>query len=166
MKAIVSFFKLLLTVVVIAGVYYGFKAMRGEGNAKITAMTPGGLTTGNFHCWVTLEFKKYPEGIDRRDVRVVFSSIALEQGTTSFDWNFIAENAAVPKKVGVGRERAQNTSPDSAPQLNYPIDINFPLVPKLRIQSEESPWLKAELLWGGKKQDESTASVRFLYKRE
>jgi len=158
-----SFIKLVILVVIGAGIWYGFKNMNGEGNAKIKMMIPGGLSTGNFNCWVTLEFKNYPQGIDLKDVKMVFSSIALVKETTTFDWKFIAENAAVPKQTGVGRVRAENTSPDKDPPLNYPIDINFPLDPKPIIESGESPWLKAELMWGGKRQDESSASVRFLY---
>lgn len=160
-----SFLKLAAFVIAAIGAWYIVKSINGEGNAKIHNMVPAGLATGSFHCWITMEFKKYPADIDLKDVRIVFSSIALDPDNVTFDWKFIAENAQVPKKVGTGRVKAENTSPDKDPPLNYPFDVNFPLNPKMTITTDDSPWMKAELFWGGKKQHQDDASVRFLYKR-
>src|SRR3990172_8348486 len=87
-----SFAKLLIFSAVIYG---GWKAVKvfgpwGEGNAKMSSMAPGGILTGQYNCWLTLDFRKYPEGINPKDVRIVFSSVTLEKGTETFDWDFIA----------------------------------------------------------------------------
>ncbi len=138
----------------------------GAGHAKIRRMTPTGFATGRFSCWVTLDFRKLPPGVDARDVRVVFISSCMPQ-PKSFDWTFIAANAQVKKSKGVGREKAQHVSPTSNPPLNYPIDILFPLEARPTVQDSETDFLlNVELHWGGKSQDTDYASIRHFYRRQ
>jgi len=139
----------------------------GSRNATISDMMPTGLVSGKFGCWVTLEFKQIPEGIDARDVKVTFSSPCMP-APQSFDWAFIASHALVKKASGVGRERATKVSPNADPVLNYPIDLSFPLEAKDAVQdiSASDFILDVELDWGGQKQDTDYASIRHLYSRQ
>jgi len=137
----------------------------GAGNAKISSMMPTGFATGRFSCWLTIDFKKIPPGINKRDVKVVFSSTCMPNPLT-FDWSSIAAKAQVKKAKGKGREKATEVSPDSDPPLNYPFDVKFPLEAKQALMESETDFiLNAELYWGGELQDSDYASIRHFYKR-
>ncbi len=115
---------------------------------------------------MNLEFRKYPKDINLRDVKVVFSSDALVD-TLTFDWHFIAPLAMVKKKTGGwGRIKAEGFASHLDPRLKYPFDIRFPLKAKTELPPEASLVLRADLYWGGKKQDSVSKSIRYLYKKK
>ena len=136
-------------------------------NAKLSNMVPGGnVATGGLDCWLTFEFDRYPDGVDPRDVRVRFTSVALQQ-PAEYDWKYIASHDFLAKsegRFGSGHTRAEHTTPDQAPPLGEAIKARFPLQAKLKVENAPSTlWLKAELYWGGKKQDSAKRSIEHVY---
>lgn len=138
-------------------------------HAHISRMVPGtSVTSGQLDCWLTLEFKRYPEDVDLRDVRVRFESIALA-GPAEFDWHFIATHDKLAKghAFGSGYREAEMTSPAKPPPLGQPTKVRFPLQAKSVI--EDAPrilYLEAELYWGGKKQDSVRHTIEHAYATE
>ncbi|MBI4028337.1 MAG: hypothetical protein HY360_25355 [Verrucomicrobia bacterium] len=172
-STLASGFRFVRNVVVCAALVWGgrqaYKTFIGEGNAKLPNMAVGGLVGGNPRCWLTFDFRRIPEGIDPREVRVVFSSDALVTNPKTFEWGFIAGNAQVPKSSGVGRVPAEGISAGQTPKLNYPFDVSFPLDLKPRLQAGgplPAIWLEAQLFWGGRKQDTARTSLGHLYEAE
>jgi hypothetical protein len=137
-------------------------------HAELSEMVPGGnINTGDLECWLTLEFKRYPEGVDLRDVRVRFESIALQE-PQEFEWPFIAKHDQLPRgtKFGSGYSKNDRTTPGENPPLDDPFKVRFPLRAKTRIENAPSNiWLNAELYWGGKKQDSVRRSIEHVYSR-
>ena len=71
-------------------------------DAKLSDMKPGmSDMMDKLECWLTIEFKKYPDNVDLRDVKVVFSSIALF-ADQSFNWQYIAANDQIAQGLGKG----------------------------------------------------------------
>jgi hypothetical protein len=139
--------------------------VRGR-HAKISKMVPGGnIARSQLDCWVTLEFDRYPDGADLRDVRLRFESIALE-APVEFDWAYIASRdvTAAGSDFGSGHRNASETQPGENPPLGKPTKVRLPLRAKRKI--EEAPatlWLEATLYWGGKKQHSERRSLEHVY---
>lgn len=144
------------------------EAVLGQ-HAKLTEMVAGGnLGTGELECWLTLEFASYPEGVDPRDVRVRFSSIALAQ-PAEFDWSFIADHdrKAAGTAFGSGYRSADDTNPSEPPPLGEPLKVKFPLSAKRVIENApRTIWLKAELYWGDDRQDSLKRTLEHVYVSE
>ena len=157
-----SFMKMIVLVVIVVAGYFGFKMIAGEGAAKIVRMTPGGMM-GNCHCWVTFKFGKPPEGINAKDVKIVFEGAPMAR-TTEFGWDFIAKNARVKGQGPQGRVAAPNVSAGNAPPMDMEFDVDFPLDAKTSMMSDESFDVTATIYWGGRKQDSAMAEFRYLYK--
>ena len=96
-------------------------------------MTPGGnVATGQLECWLTMEFKNMPDG-DARDIRVHFSSEAL-QDDAEFDWSYIAAKDVIKgENFGDGNRKNEATTPESEPPLGQPLKVKFPLAAKRRL---------------------------------
>jgi hypothetical protein len=142
-------------------------ASMGRG-ASISAMAPGdNVSTGELDCWLTIDFDSVPKGVDPRDVRVRFSSIALLE-PAEYDWSYIASHDVVPNGGGFGSgyRAATNTQPDTAPPLGEPVKARFPLKARRKIENAPSTiWLEAELYWGGRKQDTLRRTIEHVYSR-
>jgi hypothetical protein len=140
-------------------------AVRGR-HARITKMVPGGnIGNGQLDCWITLEFDRYPDGADLRDVRVRFDSIALQE-PAEFDWAYIASRDVAAKggDFGGGYRKADETRPGEKPPLGKPTKVRLPLRAKPKIENAPSTlWLEAELYWGGKKQDSERRTLEHVY---
>jgi len=141
----------------------------GCGDAKITEMMPGMDPTGeSFTCWLTLEFKKYPDRVDDlTDVEVVFTSNALSD-EVAYDWEFIATRDKIPLGLNKGHKLNEETVPDEEPPINMPIKVRLPLPLEEKIELDliEEIWLKAELFWGGEKKSEAERTMEHLYRRK
>ncbi len=76
------------------------------------------LASGELGCWLEIEFKSLPSGVDPTDVRVRFESIALVE-PADFDWSFISQHDVVTNggRFGSGYRDNEQTSPASAPPL-------------------------------------------------
>jgi hypothetical protein len=139
--------------------------VRGR-HAKLTKMVPGGnIANGELDCWVTLQFDRYPDGVDLQDVRVRFTSIALAE-PAEFDWKYIASRdvTAAGSDFGSGHRNADETQPGENPPLATPTKVRLPLRAKREIENAPSTlWLEAELHWGGKKQDSLKRSLEHVY---
>jgi hypothetical protein len=141
------------------------------GDAELSDMVPGGhIVTGELECWLTLEFKRLPEGIDPKDVKIRFVSEALET-PAEFGWPFIARNDYELRKnvsFGPAMRRKFSTTAAGPPPLNEPLRVKFPLEAKRRVQMgfASTLWLHAELWWGGEKQDSVKRSIGHMYQRE
>jgi len=140
-------------------------AVRGN-HADLTDMVPGGnISTGEIDCWLTLTFESYPEGVDPRDVRVRFTSVALAQ-PAEFDWNFIASHDRVARgnDFGNGYQANEATVAHEPPPLGQPLKVRFPLNAKPKIANAPSTlWLKAELYWGDEAQDDTKKTLNHVY---
>ena len=138
-------------------------------DATIRKMVPGAsVASGNFECWLTLEFKDYPKGADPRDVRVRFESLALEE-PAEFDWSFIASHDVVPKGTGFGSGHApyEASSASTDPPLGQELKVKFPLRARDRI--DDAPkrlYLHASLYWGGKRQASMKRTIEHVYQAE
>jgi hypothetical protein len=141
--------------------------VRGR-HAKISKMVPGGnIGNGELDCWITLQFDRYPNGTDLRDVRIRFESEALE-APAEFDWTYIASRdvVAAGTDFGSGHRDADETQPGENPPLGKPTKIRLPLRAKREIEDAASTLrLKAELYWGGKKQDSEKRTLEHVYSR-
>jgi hypothetical protein len=139
--------------------------VRGR-HAKISKMVPGGnIANGELDCWITLEFDRYPDGADLRDVRIRFESIALVE-PAEFDWAYIASRDVVAQgsDFGSGHRKAEATQPGGNPPLGQPTKVRLPLRAKRKIENAPSTlWLEAELFWGGEKQDSLRRSLEHVY---
>jgi hypothetical protein len=139
--------------------------VRGR-HAKIVKMVPGGnIANGQLDCWITLEFDRYPDGVDLRDVRIRFESVALAK-PAEFDWYDIASHDVVMAgaKFGSGHRDADETQPGEKPPLHMPTKVRLPLRAKRKIEDVSSAlWLEAELYWGGKKQDSAKRTLEHVY---
>ncbi len=136
--------------------------------ARLTEMTPGGnVATGEIDCWLTLQFDRYPKGIDPRDVKVVFQSPALA-GAAEFGWKYIASHDRTPNgdSFGSGYRVNEATTENDDPPLAMPIKVRFPLNTLQTIENAPSPlYLEAELWWGGTKQDKIKHTIDHVYSR-
>jgi hypothetical protein len=139
--------------------------VRGR-HAKISKMVPGGnIANTQLNCWITLEFDRYPAGVDLRDVRIRFESIALE-APAEFDWEYIASRdvVAAGTDFGSGFRDADETQPGENPPLGQPTKVRLPLRAKREIENAPpTVWLEAELYWGGKKQDSERRALEHVY---
>jgi len=89
--------------------------------ANITEMIPGmSQEMDKLECWLTLVFERAP-GDNATDVSVRFSSNALESGTESFDWDYIAENHVVSQGFMKGFSENTASSPGAPPPIKVPI---------------------------------------------
>lgn len=139
----------------------------GGCDAGLSGMVPGTSDRmDKLECWLTIEFKKYPEGINRRDVRVAFSSIALFRDQ-SFDWPFIAANDRIAQGMGKGYRPNEETRPDLDPPLKTKIKVNYPLRarPTIDLEATDTITLHADLYWGGKKMDSISKPIEHTYYR-
>jgi hypothetical protein len=139
-------------------------------HASLDKMVPGDSVGGDFNCWLTMEFDRYPEGVDPTDVHVRFTSVALEQEAV-FDWDYIAEHDYLARsagaKFGSGNVVAEDTSAGAPPPLAEAIKVRFPLEARSVIEDMPSTlYLQAELYWGGKKQDSVRRTIEHVYARE
>jgi len=139
--------------------------VRGR-HAKISKMVPGGNIANNkLDCWITLEFDRYPDGADLRDVRIRFESVALE-APAEFDWAYIASHdvVAAGTDFGSGHRDAHETQPGENPPLGKPTKVRLPLRAKREIEDAPATlWLEATLYWGGKKQDSERRTLEHVY---
>jgi hypothetical protein len=136
--------------------------------AKLSDMLPGlSDTMDKLECWLTIEFKKYPDNIDLRNVKVVFSSVVLFEDQ-SFDWQYIAAKDLIPQGLGKEFKRNDVSQPDQDPPLNVKVKVNYPLRarPRLELNVTKIIDLKAELFWGGKKQDSLSSTIEHVYQRK
>jgi hypothetical protein len=135
-------------------------------HAKLSKMVPGGnIGSGELECWLTLQFDRYPDGIDRRDVRVRFDSIALAKAQ-EFDWPYIAKHDQIPRgtEFGSGYRENDRTEPRKDPPLGDPFKVRFPLRARKRIENApKTIWLTAELFWGGENQNSYRRSLEHVY---
>lgn len=136
------------------------------GDAKLSEMMPGmSDMMDKLECWLTIEFKKYPDGINLRDVKVVFSSIALF-ADESFNWQYIAANDQIAQGLGKGYRPNEESQPDQDPPLKIKIKVNYPLRARPRLEDlDEAIVLKAELFWGGKSQGSLSRTIEHVYER-
>jgi hypothetical protein len=138
-------------------------------DATIENMVPGGsISTGALECWLTLQFDALPNGVDPKDVKVRFHSIALD-GEPEFDWSFIAgrDVTAGGGKFGSGNRPNDATTAQTDPPLGQPLKVKFPLEAKPEIHIVgDSVWLHADLYWGGTKQDSIKRDIQRLYTAE
>jgi len=129
-------------------------------------MVPGGnIANGELDCWLTLEFDRYPDGADLRDVRIRFDSIALVE-PAEFDWAYLASHDVIAQggDFGSGHSKAEVTRPGEDPPLGQPTKIRLPLRARRQIENAPSTlWLEAELYWGGAKQDSLRRSLEHVY---
>jgi hypothetical protein len=135
-------------------------------HATISKMVPGGsIASGRLDCWVTIEFDRYPDAADLRDVRVRFESVALEE-PAEFDWAYIASRDVVSAGTdfGSGHRAADATQPGAKPPLGQPTKVRLPLRAKREIEDAPSTlWLEATLYWGGKEQDSERRTLEHVY---
>jgi hypothetical protein len=128
-----------------------------------------GMSRGmdTLECWVTIEFKKYPDGENLRDVMVRFTSPALEN-TAAFDWKYIATHDVISRGFMKGFDPNDQSSPDEKPPLNVPVKVKYPLHAKhkLDLSPGETISLEAELFWAGKKVDSDSRSIEHAYTRQ
>ena len=137
------------------------------GDARLSGMMPGmSERMDKLECWLTIEFKKYPDEVDLRDVKVVFSSIALASDQ-SFSWQYIAANDQIAQGMGKGYLPNEESLPGQDPPLKTKIKVNYPLRARSQMELDltESISLKAELFWGGKKQGSISKSIDHVYQR-
>lgn len=135
--------------------------------ARLSDMFPGmSENMDRLECWLTIEFKKYPDNVDPRDVKLVFSSIALYENE-SFDWAYIAANDQIAQGMGKGYLPNELTRPDLAPPLRIKIKVKYPLHarPKLELDLAETITLYADLFWGGQKVASISAPIEHTYSR-
>jgi hypothetical protein len=133
-------------------------------DAKLSDLVPAGATNASMDVWLTLTFKQYPPNIDRRDVQVTFSSVALEQDST-YDWNYIATRDVLPPSVRSGNPQNTDTSPEGEPSLTSPSKVSFTLPFRKHFVNDKGEKLRltATLYWGGVKQDSTSKSIGHLY---
>ena len=106
----------------------------GCSSGSLSDMVPGGHPgSGQLECWLTLTFKRYPDGIDPRAVKVRFTSIALA-GESSFDWDYIAARDVIPQGFGRGFKPNEASQPAQIPPLDTPIRLKFPLRAKPHVE--------------------------------
>jgi hypothetical protein len=142
-------------------------SLLGSRYAKLSDMLPGmSLHMDRLMCWLTIEFKKYPDNINLRDVKVVFSSNALF-ADQSFDWQYIAANDLIPQGLGKGHLPNEESQPGKDPPLKTKIKVKYPLRarPQLEMGLTEIISLEAELYWGGKKHHSLSATLEHVYRR-
>ncbi len=134
--------------------------------ATLIRMMPGrNAETGSLDCWLTIEFRSYPEEADARDVRVRFYSDALSE-PAEFDWDFIAANDVLADRTKLrgGHRESDRTRPAANPPLGEALKVRFPLDALPTIEQAASPvWLQAELYWGGEIQDSLRRSIEHVY---
>jgi len=132
--------------------------------AELSEMIPGmSKQMDKLECWLTITFKKYPDGIDPRDVQVKFSSVALEQPEV-FDWAYIAANDVISLGFMKGFKENSASKPEGRPPLEVPLKVNFPLHAKQIVYtSGETMELTAELFWGGKKVASRNRTIEHVY---
>ena len=137
-----------------------------SGHAKLSGMIPGmSDMMDKLECWLTIEFKKYPDGINLRDVKVVFSSIALFKDQ-SFDWQYIAAHDLIAQGLGKGHRLNEESQPDQDPPLKIKVKVKYPLRARPELENlDKAITLKAELFWGGKKQDSQSSTIEHVYTR-
>ncbi len=164
MAAFKMLLKAILFIALTLSVYYGCRYLQGAGNAVIRNMTPSGID-GPTQCWVEMEFKSVPIRIDARDVKLVFTGEILAEGSASFDWPYMANNAYLRRKTGLGRDKA-NISSENPPPLKTPIEVCFPLKVKPEMKQGASFDVTVTLFWGGRKQDFTIGSFRYQYRIE
>ncbi len=135
-------------------------------DAKLSGMMPGmSDMMDKLECWLTIEFKRHPDNINLRDVKVVFSSIALF-GDQSFDWQYIAANDQIAQGLGKGYRPNEGSQPDQNPPLKTRIKVNYPLQARPRLEDlDETITLTAELFWGGEKQGSLSRTIEHVYER-
>ena len=137
--------------------------------ADLSRTVPGpSEVPGSFECWLTLEFRSYPEEGDPRDVRVRFESIALAE-PAEFDWSYIAAHDKLTSREGFGSglHEAEGTRPDARPPLGRPTQVRFPLRAKHTIENAPAVlYLEAELYWGGERQHTLRRSIEHIYAAE
>jgi hypothetical protein len=139
----------------------------GTGSARLSGMTAGlSPRMDEFRSWLTIEFRKYPKKGDLRDVKVVFSSVALSKDAV-FDWNFIASKDCISKGFGKGFIDNAETLPDKDPPLKVPVRAVYtlPVLQKIELNPGQVISLKAELYWAGVKQDEMSKTIEHVYRR-
>jgi hypothetical protein len=141
--------------------------LSGTGSARLSEMIPGfSPRMDKLECWLTIEFRKYPKKGDLRDVKVVFSSVALSKDEV-FDWSFIASKDSISKGFNKGFIDNAETSPDRDPPLKVPVKLNYPLhaLYKVKLKPGQVISIKAELYWAGVKQDDMSKSIEHVYRR-
>ena len=164
----------LVVAILIGGHYYYTHGMKGGGigsilgrigggGAKITRMTPAGMT-GDARCWIDLEFKNPPKGINPMDVRVTFAGPLLPGGSIEYGWNYIGSNAQRPKKAGIGWDKATDVSALAAPPLNARFSVNFPVPIVNETRTDADFDIVATLYWGGAKQSSRIGCFRYQYR--
>jgi hypothetical protein len=80
MKGVVMKKSLIVEVSLVALVSAGCDLLGGTGSARLSDMVPGfSPRMDKLECWLTIEFRKYPKKGDLRDLKVVFSSVALSR---------------------------------------------------------------------------------------
>lgn len=158
-----TIFRITVVAAVIAGLYLGFLVYGGTGDADLSEMTVSGVISSP-SCRLTFQFKNCPQNINPADVRLVFSSKAL-QYEHSFDWVYIAEHATTGRGPYRYSARFDRYEP---PPLNKLFDVSFPLSvrPTLEAGVLDALELKAVLYWGGRKQDRAVTTLRHLYKTQ
>jgi len=148
--------------------------LRGAGDLRINDMTAGGDiigqtmdADGELEVWLSIEFLNMPEGIDPRDVEVVFEGNSLgDRSPKSFDWEYIASKARQKRSDGRwGRVAIKGLSPSVDPPLNQEMDIFFKLdlIPYVEVRGDI--YVKANVYWGGTKQDHKRRSISHMYER-
>jgi len=135
-------------------------------DARLVDMVAGQhVASGELGCWLEIEFKSLPAGVDPTDVRVRFESIALVE-PADFDWRYISQHDVVSKggSFGSGYRPNGRTSPDSAPPLGETVRVRFPLRARSKIDNAPSPiWLEAHLYWGDREQSSRKRTLDHVY---
>jgi hypothetical protein len=159
---------LIVVVSFVVLVSAGCHLIQGTGSAKLSEMIPGfSPRMDKLESWLTIEFRKYPKKGDLRDVKIVFSSVALSRDEV-FNWHYIASHDVIPKGFMKGFEENTKTSAEEEPPLNVPVKVNYPLhaLHQIKLEPGEVISLKAELFWAGVKQDDIGNTIEHVYRRE
>jgi hypothetical protein len=135
-------------------------------DAQLVDMVAGQhVANGELGCWLEIEFKSLPAGVNPTDVRVRFESIALVE-PADFDWHFISQHDVVSRGTGFGSGYSANerTRPGSPPPLGETVRVRFPLRAQNKIENAPRPiWLEAHLYWGDRKQSSRKRTLDHVY---
>ncbi len=143
----------------------------GCGKVSISEMRPG-MEGSSLLCWLTLTFKAPPKEGDARDVRVIFTSIALEE-PVQFDWDYLTANDYLVKteKTWLGdqdRFVIDNSTTSALEPGNQKLKVKFLMDSKKTVSSAgyTDMTLKADVYWAGKRQDSSTRGLFLAYQKQ
>lgn len=120
---------------------------------------------------VVLVFKKPPRSGNPRDVKLRFSSVALERDA-EVDWAYIAGHARHEDDTPIfsgalPTRRDRPASADADPPLGTPIEVTVSLPMKKEFEANRFDLLLTGTLdWGGVRQDTAKSSIGPFYEKK